>query len=446
MARSKRSAVLDTRNKRLSLEAGKRFIDPIQSGAYLVYQRPKNGASGMWHARWYDAPTRKQKQIRIGNADDFTDADGMSVLTYTQAQQHAEKWFKECARISALKASGEIVPDGAYTVGNALEDYLIDAEHRGMKGYLTTKQFANAHIIPAFGNTPVVKLTRRLIEEWHWGVATSPRRKTGRVREQAVYLPEPVTEEDKRRRKSTANRILTILKAVLNHAQEIGRIGEEAPWRRVKPFKGVTSSRVRFLSVGEQQLLVRHCDPEFRLMVEAALFTGARYGELTRLRVKDFIPLSGTVFIEFSKPGLSRHVVLTEEGVAWFTAHTAGRNGEELLLRRTQVKRLKKLTEQPESAWARYDQVGLMERAYKDSGISRVSFHELRHTYASALVNNGVPLAFVAQQLGHADIRMVQRHYGHLCPSALADAIRTLAPKLGIAEIPNIGPLRVKGA
>jgi hypothetical protein len=46
-------------------------------------------------------------------------------------------------------------------------------------------------------------------------------------------------------------------------------------------------------------------------------------------------------------------------------------------------------------------------------------------------------LAFIAQQLGHSDERMVSKHYGHLAPDALATAIRTLAPQLGIA-----GPIK----
>ena len=56
--------------------------------------------------------------------------------------------------------------------------------------------------------------------------------------------------------------------------------------------------------------------------------------------------------------------------------------------------------------------------------IERLTFHELRHTYASALVNRGVPLVFVAAQLGHRDTKMVEKHYGHLCDEARTRAIR----------------------
>jgi hypothetical protein len=44
---------------------------------------------------------------------------------------------------------------------------------------------------------------------------------------------------------------------------------------------------------------------------------------------------------------------------------------------------------------------------------------------------NGVPLLIVAKNLGHSDTRMVERHYGHMSPSHIADAIRAGAPRFG---------------
>jgi hypothetical protein len=45
---------------------------------------------------------------------------------------------------------------------------------------------------------------------------------------------------------------------------------------------------------------------------------------------------------------------------------------------------------------------------------------------------NGVPLMVVAKNLGHTDTRMVEKHYGHLAPGYVADAIRAGAPMFGI--------------
>jgi site-specific recombinase XerD len=65
-----------------------------------------------------------------------------------------------------------------------------------------------------------------------------------------------------------------------------------------------------------------------------------------------------------------------------------------------------------------------------------IGMHTLRHTYASSLVQAGVSLAIVAEALGHADMRMVSKHYGHLAPSHVADAIRAHLPALGV-ELDN---------
>ena len=71
-----------------------------------------------------------------------------------------------------------------------------------------------------------------------------------------------------------------------------------------------------------------------------------------------------------------------------------------------------------------------------------IGFNQLRHTWASLSVMNGVPLMVVAQNLGHADTRMVEKHYGHLAPSYVADAIRAGAPKFGITAADTVQPLR----
>jgi integrase len=56
------------------------------------------------------------------------------------------------------------------------------------------------------------------------------------------------------------------------------------------------------------------------------------------------------------------------------------------------------------------------------------AFHILRHTHASILAMRDVPLGVVAEQLGHADTRMTEKHYAHLAPSYVAETIRAHFP------------------
>jgi hypothetical protein len=57
----------------------------------------------------------------------------------------------------------------------------------------------------------------------------------------------------------------------------------------------------------------------------------------------------------------------------------------------------------------------------------------------------GVPLAVIAAQLGHSDTRMVEKHYGHMSPSYLADTVRAAFGTLGILEPSNVVPIGMAG-
>ena len=55
------------------------------------------------------------------------------------------------------------------------------------------------------------------------------------------------------------------------------------------------------------------------------------------------------------------------------------------------------------------------------------------------------PLAVIAAQLGHADTRMVEKHYGHLSPSYITDTVRNAFGSLGIVEPSNVTPMHMAG-
>lgn len=443
MARTMRETKLDTRTARLKLAIRKEpHWAVLETGLAVGYFRRQDGGAGTWWAKYRDPETGKRIKHALGTADDFAEANGRAALDWKQAQAKARKW----AEAALALASGEEIHSGPFTVEAAWNAYRRDCERRGMKSLDRTEGQVKLHILPALGRVEVAKLTQGRIERWHEDMANAPaklRSKFG-AKEHSTR-PAPKTEDEKRARKDTANRVLTILKAALNYAKRrrlTAATGDA--WREAKPFKGTTSSRVRFLNTEESQRLVNVCPPDFRRLVQGALFTGARFGELVRLQARDFNAKAGTVFIAESKSGKSRHTVLTKEGTAFFQEMAAGKGSNTLLFRRDAVERRSRNKLDDPLSWQRGDQQRTMAAVCKAAGLESLSFHELRHSYASSLVNAGVPLAFIAEQLGHAGTRMVEQHYGHLAPSAKAEAIRKLAPKLGIHTPGKVVGLKIK--
>lgn len=210
-----------------------------------------------------------------------------------------------------------------------------------------------------------------------------------------------------------------------------GKIASDDAWRRVEPFAEADAARLRYLAIDECRRLINATQGAFRDLVWAALATGCRFGELAALEVRDFNPDSGTIHIRASKSGKDRHVVLNDEGIALFSRLAAGRLGPELMLRKADGVR-----------WGKSNQFRPMAEACERAGIEpSANFHCLRHTYASHAVMAGAPSMVVARNLGHADTRMVERHYGHLSKSYVADAIRAAAPRFGMSDDDRGAPI-----
>jgi integrase len=308
---------------------------------------------------------------------------------------------------------------GPITIGDVMDEYLAYLDGHKKSGS-DARYRDSALIRPVLGDIEVNKLTADHLREWMMQMARTPARLRTREGLKQQYASLDSTDA-KRRRKASANRTLAILKAALNHAWREGKVPSNAAWSRVRPFENVNTARIRYLTIAEAKRLINACDPDFRLLVQAALETGARLGELVALDAHDFNPDTGTLAIRTSKSGKSRHVVLTEEGAEFFAQVCAGRPGHATMF--------VKADGEP---WGRGHQGPLMAAACKRTKITPpIGFHGLRHTWASLAVMAGVPLLVVAKNLGHRDTRMVEMHYGHLAPSYVADAIRAGAPRFG---------------
>jgi integrase len=319
VARTVRDQNLETRSARGRLKPSpKPYYRAIDPGLHLGYRKGKNG--GRWVVRWY-VGDQDYKTDTIANADDTADADGVAILSFAQAQSVAREMRSRAARIAA----GLPIETGPYTVKQCIAEYLTWME-QNRKGAKDARYRAEALIIPKLGAVECEKLRVGELRAWLQQIANTPARVRGKKGSNPRFRKVDDEDEDNvRRRRASANRTLTILKAALNMAWREGKIASDDAWRRVTPFEEADAARVRYLQIDEAQRLINACDPGFRALVRAALATGARYSELANLRVADFNPDAGTVHVRASKSGKGRHIVLTEEGIRQFESLCAGR-------------------------------------------------------------------------------------------------------------------------
>ena len=413
MPRKARDARLDTRTARLALKHRREpYWHTVQEGRAVGYRRLAGGKAGSWIARHYSASDGRLYRA-LGSADDMLHADGAATLSWPNAQERARDWWQTIERGAGRVA----VP---LTVREAMKAYVADYRARGGKAEAATQATIDAHILPALGDTRVADMTFARIRAWHRAIAAAPARLRTKAKAKQRHAPKADGPDAHRARRSTANRVLTVLKAALTHAYSDGKVPSDDAWRRAKPFRDVDAPKVRYLTDAEAVRLVNACPADFRKLVTAALLTGCRYAELASMQAGDFDPDAGNAHVRAAKAG-ARAVVLTEDGQRFFRQETAGRARDALVLPR-----------EDGGGWGKSHQFRPLREACTAAKIApAVSFHVLRHTFASRLAMKGVPMAVIAAALGNQEA-ICARHYAHLSPSYIADTIRQHAGGLDI--------------
>src|SRR5262249_61775501 len=123
---------------------------------------------------------------------------------------------------------------GSIPVGDVLDDYLNHLATRSAR----SRPKAERHIRPTLGDVKVSALTSERLRRWRDDLAKSPR-----MTRSGALMPLPSTGDGWRARRASANPVLTGLKGALNSAFRDEKITGDQPWRRVKPFAGVSTPR-----------------------------------------------------------------------------------------------------------------------------------------------------------------------------------------------------------
>jgi integrase len=143
-----------------------------------------------------------------------------------------------------------------------------------------------------------------------------------------------------------------------------------------------------------------------------ALYTGCRSVELLRMRACDVGRDGFGVYVTPSKTHTPRFIYLPDEGMAFFLKIAVDKAPSDLLF-----------TTSKGAAWKHH--LYRFRIAVRAANLPPgFSFHGLRHTYASQLIQAGAPLSVVADQLGHANTVSVSRTYGHIAPQIREAEVR----------------------
>lgn len=384
---------LDTREqrKRLPSRHDPYYVD-VAKGVAIGYRKGVTAAT--WSLRRYNGSRYHKREI--GHADDDQPADGVRVLSWPDVVKLA---VVEPARADAYAAK--------YSVKQCAADYFAHRRARSRSAEsIAIDDGKVKSFVEKFGADQVSSLTTSDLQAWRDQLVVQP----------AADATEAERRDSLRASQGTANRTWSIVRAALNHAFRSGRVDNDLAWRRIQPFQDVDEARRRFLSVAEANRLLGACHGQFRDLVQAALLTGLRPGELARLTVGQF--QKTRLEVSAGKSGKSRFVPLTSQGVAHFK-RLARKGAPSSLM----------LPSPNGSAWSRMQVARAMREATAAAELDTPAvFYDLRRSYGSLLANAQASDATIAHALGHADTRMTRRHYAHLLDSVVATELQAKLP------------------
>ena len=260
------------------------------------------------------------------------------------------------------------------------------------------------HLLPRFGKRYMDELTRQDIVKMH-----ADRKAAGAAA-------------------GSANRLLIMMRYIFNLA-----LKWEVPGVKANPCKGVplmeeNNKMERYLSVEEaQRLYAAVCKSEnamLKYIVPMLILTGARKREVLDAKWNDFDLDRRAWRIPITKSGRARHVPLSDGALS-------------VLASMPRQVGLDWAFANPETGKPYVSIYYAWNTARQNVGLSDVRMHDLRHSFASLLINSGRTLYEVQHILGHTQVKTTQR-YAHLSQDTLLAAANSATVALGAAMTPPV--------
>lgn len=263
---------------------------------------------------------------------------------------------------------------------------------------------------------------RKLLEIWKIQAAAA--QKNGKPA--PVYSASPVTT-------STKAKHLALMKAILRAAERDWKWLEKAPVIKVP---AVRNKRVRWLEHEEAKRLIEECPEPLKSVVKFALATGLRRSNIINMEWQQIDMQRRVAWVnpEDSKSNRAIGVALNDTACKVLRDQIGNHHKWVFVHMKAGIRPDGSKT--PSVRKMRVDDQGSWNAACRRAGIEDFRFHDLRHTWASWLIQSGVPLSVLQEMGGWESIEMVRR-YAHLAPNHLTEHAKQIDSIFGV-DVPNM--------
>ncbi len=237
---------------------------------------------------------------------------------------------------------------------------------------------------------------------------------------------------------ATIRYILAVVSQIWSKAVQLEVVSGECPTKKIKKPRQ-DNRRNRYLSREEATALLDELKLHSQDMHDIAflsLYTGMRAGEIHSLQWGNVNFQNNTIEVLDPKSGRNRVAFMTQEIQAMLKSRFDNQTKNALVFPGKNGTRRKEVSDTFERVVNKLGLNNTGEITKNEAGENvpviikdarqKVVFHTLRHTFASWLVEKGVPLYNVAKLMGHSTIDMTQR-YSHLAPDTLRSAAMCLS-------------------
>ncbi len=354
-------------------------------------------------------PSRGHPNTKTAQEDrERTVRNELEAGTYKQEARLAEE---AAAKVEDAKAEKRAEEAKVITFAKFIPDYM-ERSARIRKNALSSmavkEYLIRCHLLPFFGDMPLDKI--------------------GPAQTEAYVLSKSAPDENgKVQQDRSINNHLIVLRSMIRMAHRNELISNFKPIHAI-PVKKRGSEDLRYLTFEEKDRFLNAAPKEWYPLLFIALNTGLRLGELLALKWNNvnirerYLMVTTTLWEGHEGPpksGKERKVDLSPAVAEFLAGYRHLRSpyvfcdAENKRLDRAQVKEIV-----PQTCLA----AGLKDAAGKPK---RLTFHGMRHTFASHLVMHGIPLVAVQKLLGHSSSRVTEI-YSHLEPTVTRSAVAVL--------------------